>query len=120
MDLRLLAGEADMSSLQSLPKWHDIERALMSKYIYLLLVYVPVKILFRALSWSPTAVFIFNMLVIIQLATLLSFATEELSANAGQTIGALLNATFGNAIEMIVSYSPTSSRTFTSTEPLPA
>jgi Ca2+:H+ antiporter len=108
MDLRLLAGEADMSSLQSLPKWHDIERALMSKCIYLL-VFVPVEILFRALSWSPTAVFIFNMLAIIPLATLLSFATEELSANAGQTIGALLNATFGNAIEMIVSYSPTSS-----------
>jgi Ca2+:H+ antiporter len=49
------------------------------------------------------------MLAIIPLATLLNFATEELSANAGQTIGALLNATFGNAIEMIVSYSPTSS-----------
>jgi hypothetical protein len=43
MDLRLLAGEADVSSLQSLPKWHDIERALMNKYIYLLLVFVPIE-----------------------------------------------------------------------------
>jgi Ca2+:H+ antiporter len=108
-DLRLPHGEANMSSLLTLPKWHGIEQVLMSKSIYLLLVFVPFGVLSGALGWSPTAVFIFNMLAIIPLATLLSFATEELSANAGQTIGALLNATFGNAIEMIVSYSPTPS-----------
>jgi Ca2+:H+ antiporter len=33
---------------------------------------------------------------------LLSNATEELAAVAGEVVGALLNATFGNAVEMIV------------------
>ena len=32
-----------------------------------------------------------------------SFATEELSAKLGETIGGLMNATFGNAVELIVS-----------------
>lgn len=73
----------------------------------MLLVFVPVGILFGALGWNPTAVFIFNILAIVPLAIFLSFATEELSVNAGQIAGALLNATFGNAVEMIVSYGPT-------------
>src|SRR5699024_8703938 len=36
-------------------------------------------------------------------ASLLSFATEELSATMGQALGGLMNATFGNAVELIVS-----------------
>ena len=55
------------------------------------------------MSWNPTAVFVLNFLAIIPLASLLSFATEELSAKLGQTIGGLMNATFGNAVELIVS-----------------
>ena len=43
-----------------------------------------------------------NMLAILPLAMLLSNATEELAAEAGEVVGALLNATFGNAVEMIV------------------
>jgi len=42
-------------------------------------------------------------LAIIPLASLLAFATEELAVPLGQTIGGLLNATFGNAVELIVS-----------------
>lgn len=42
------------------------------------------------------------MLAILPLAMLLSNATEELAAEAGEVVGALLNATFGNAVEMIV------------------
>jgi Ca2+:H+ antiporter len=60
-------------------------------------------ILAGALHWSPTAVFVLNFVAIIPLAALLSFATEELSAILGQTLGGLLNATFGNAVELIVS-----------------
>jgi Ca2+:H+ antiporter len=43
------------------------------------------------------------MLAILPLAMLLSNATEVLANEAGDVIGALLNATFGNAVEMIVS-----------------
>jgi Ca2+:H+ antiporter len=48
------------------------------------------------------AVFITNFIAIIPLASLLGFATEELAIRVGQTIGGLLNATFGNAVELIV------------------
>lgn len=44
-----------------------------------------------------------NFVAIVPLAALLSFATEELSAKLGETIGGLMNATFGNAVELIVS-----------------
>lgn len=75
---------------------------LISNYVNVLLVFVPLGIISGALGWSPTATFILNFLAIIPLAALLSFATEELSVKLGQTLGGLLNATFGNAVELIV------------------
>ena len=87
-----------------LRKCRGVKEVLMSNYLYSLLVFVPIGVLFGALGWNPMAVFTFNVLAIVPLAMLLSFATEELSVNAGQTVGALLNATFGNAVEMIVSH----------------
>lgn len=69
---------------------------------YLLLL-VPVGIAAGVLEWSSTAIFWINFLAIVPLASVLAFATEELSENVGETIGGLLNATFGNAVELIVS-----------------
>ena len=74
-----------------------------SNYVNVLLVFVPVGIVIGALGLDPTAVFIVNFLAIMPLAALLSFATEELSAKMGQTLGGLMNASFGNAVELIVS-----------------
>lgn len=76
---------------------------LVRDYVNLLLVFVPLGIVAGALHWDSTAVFILNFLAIIPLASLLSFATEELSATMGQALGGLMNATFGNAVELIVS-----------------
>ncbi|KAK5745517.1 Vacuolar calcium ion transporter [Elasticomyces elasticus] len=76
---------------------------LASNYVNVLLVFVPVGIIMGALDLNPTAVFCVNFVAIIPLAALLSFATEELSVKLGQTIGGLMNATFGNAVELIVS-----------------
>jgi Ca2+:H+ antiporter len=76
---------------------------LSSNYVNVLLVFVPIGIVLGALGMNPTAVFIVNFLAIVPLAALLSFATEELSVKLGQTIGGLMNATFGNAVELIVS-----------------
>lgn len=77
-------------------------KTLASNYVNLLLVFVPLGIIAGAAGWNPTTVFILNFLAIIPLAALLSFATEELAAKMGQTIGGLLNASFGNAVELIV------------------
>jgi Ca2+:H+ antiporter len=51
---------------------------------------------------NPLAVFIVNFIAIIPLAGILSFATEEIAMRVGETLGGLLNATFGNAVELIV------------------
>jgi Ca2+:H+ antiporter len=79
---------------------------LCSNYVNVLLVFVPLGIVAGALGWNPTVVFILNFLAIVPLAALLSFATEELAAKMGETVGGLLNATFGNAVELIVSFLP--------------
>lgn len=79
-----------------------IYKTLGSNYINVFLVFVPLGIIAGAMGWSPTAIFVLNFLAIIPLASLLSFATEELSMKLGQTLGGLLNATFGNAVELIV------------------
>jgi Ca2+:H+ antiporter len=75
---------------------------LASNYVNILLVFVPAGIALGATGANPTTVFIINFIAIVPLASLLSFATEELSVKLGQTIGGLMNATFGNAVELIV------------------
>lgn len=82
---------------------HLTWETLASNYVNILLVFVPVGIVLGALDIDPTAIFVVNFLAIVPLAALLSFATEELSAKLGQTLGGLMNATFGNAVELIVS-----------------
>ncbi|PGH19870.1 calcium/proton exchanger [Polytolypa hystricis UAMH7299] len=76
---------------------------LASSYVNVFLVFVPLGITSGLAGWDPTTTFTLNFLAIIPLAALLSFATEELAATLGQTLGGLLNATFGNAVELIVS-----------------
>lgn len=82
---------------------------LKTNYVNVLLVFVPIGIVSGAAGWSPVLQFVLNFIAIIPLASLLAFATEELAVPLGQTIGGLLNATFGNAVELIVSGSVDSS-----------
>lgn len=53
-------------------------------------------------GWGATWVFTLNFFAIIPLAAVLSFATEEIAHRLGETLGGLVNATFGNAMELIV------------------
>ncbi len=53
-------------------------------------------------SWEPTITFFLAGLGIIPLAYWMGVSTEHLSARAGPTWGGLLNATFGNAAELII------------------
>jgi hypothetical protein len=86
-------------------EWWGLKHFLTSSNLLWLLVFVPMGILGGHNGWSSTFVFTTSMLGILPLAMLLSNATEELAAVAGEVLGALLNATFGNAVEMIVSFS---------------
>jgi Ca2+:H+ antiporter len=70
--------------------------------LYLLLALVPLAL---ALEWShadPLLIFITSGLAIIPLAGLMGEATEKLTHHVGAGLGGLLNASFGNAAELII------------------
>ncbi|KAI1472874.1 Calcium/proton exchanger [Daldinia caldariorum] len=83
--------------------WHITKATLLSSPVNILLVAVPIGIVAGQAGWDPVAVFVINFFAIIPLAAVLSFATEEISVKLGEALGGLLNATFGNAVELIVS-----------------
>ena len=68
----------------------------------LLVLFLPLSALAERLHWGDGAVFGLAVLAILPLAVWLSIATEELSLALGPNIGALLNALFGNATELII------------------
>jgi len=72
--------------------------------LYALLIFVPIAIGLGLSHASPTWVFITCCLAILPLAGLMGEATENLSHHVGPNIGGLLNATFGNAAELIIAF----------------
>ncbi|KAI7857425.1 calcium/proton exchanger [Circinella umbellata] len=65
-------------------------------------IFIPIALFFSYSGASATWVFTLNFIAIMPLAKLLGFATEELALMSGSTVGALLNATFGNVVELIL------------------
>jgi len=72
------------------------------KYVRLLLVFIPIAILGELLHWSPLLIFFTSALAIIPMAGILGNATEVLAEKTGPRIGGLLNASLGNAAELII------------------
>jgi Ca2+:H+ antiporter len=68
----------------------------------LLLFALPLAILAEYLHWGDLMVFIFSAAGIIPLASLIGEATESLTVYTGPRLGGLLNATLGNAAELII------------------
>ena len=66
-----------------------------------LLLAVPITIYFN-LQHNVEMTFLFSMIAIMPLAFLMGHATEEIALRAGENLGGLLNATFGNAVEIII------------------
>ena len=80
-----------------MPAW------LKDNWLLLLLVFVPVAlVLEHVVHAAPLAVFLASSAAIIPLAALMGRATERLAEQLGEGIGGLLNATFGNAAELII------------------
>ena len=71
---------------------------------FILLLFVPVSIIGHWLHWDEVTVFITASLAIIPLAAFMGEATEEIAVVVGPTLGGLLNATFGNATELILAF----------------
>ena len=79
-------------------------KLLLKPAINWLLIFVPGAVVLRI--WphfgNETALFSFSCLAIIPLAGWMGRATEELAEHLGHGVGGLLNATFGNAAELII------------------
>ncbi|KAG9015120.1 hypothetical protein FRB94_004239 [Tulasnella sp. JGI-2019a] len=85
------------------PSWMaSLKFLLLDSWMNLFLVFVPLSFVAQYLNWDAGLVFLFSFFAIIPLAKLLGEATEQLSMKLGQTLGGLLNASFGNAVEVIV------------------
>ena len=67
-----------------------------------LLLFIPVSFAAHFLEWGEVLIFITAALAIIPLAAWMGTATEEIAVVVGPTLGGLLNATFGNATELII------------------
>lgn len=74
------------------------------KILKYLLIFIPISIIGEFMHLPPTAMFVLAALSIIPLAGLMGEATEEISFYTGPKIGGFLNATFGNATELIISF----------------
>lgn len=70
--------------------------------IYAMLIFLPLTLVAEASHWQPELIFLFSALAIVPLAKLIGEATEELAVHTGPRIGGLLNATLGNAAELII------------------
>ncbi|KAG5538064.1 hypothetical protein RHGRI_025224 [Rhododendron griersonianum] len=83
--------------------FRSIYIVLVKAKINVLLPFGPLAILLHYLTGKHGWVFFFSLLGITPLAERLGYATEQLAFYTGPTVGGLLNATFGNATEMIIS-----------------
>jgi len=73
-------------------------------FFFILLVFIPVSVAAQFLDWGSTVVFIAAGLAIVPLAAFMGTATEEIAIVVGPNLGGLLNATFGNATELILAF----------------
>lgn len=77
---------------------------LKNRIFVILLLFIPVSIAADLLDWGPLALFVASGLAIVPLAAWMGTATEEIAVVIGPSAGGLLNATFGNATELIIAF----------------
>jgi Ca2+:H+ antiporter len=78
-------------------------RAFLKPRLEWLLVFVPISLLSEWVFHDDLLTFLTSAAAILPLAGLIGRSTEELALHAGPRIGGLLNATFGNVTELIIS-----------------
>ncbi|KAG9404366.1 hypothetical protein AC1031_004574 [Aphanomyces cochlioides] len=102
--------EVDPATIEATPGKRDPTKPLgqalwdilVGSYVNLLLVFTPFAIWSYYAKWGDIPVFVFNFLTMMPLASILGDATEALAYHTGDMIGGLVNATFGNAVEVII------------------
>ncbi|KAL8890011.1 MAG: hypothetical protein Q9215_002794 [Flavoplaca cf. flavocitrina] len=82
---------------------NQLRATVFNSWLNVLLIFSPIGIALNYANVTPIAVFIINLVAIIPLAGMLSYSSEEIALRAGETLGGLVHASFGNAVELIVS-----------------
>ncbi|WOL13827.1 vacuolar cation/proton exchanger 3-like isoform X1 [Canna indica] len=97
------AEQQNMTTNLKASFWRSLKVVLFTAKINVLMPFGPLAVLFNHFSADEGWVFFLSLLGIIPLAERLGYATEQLAFYTGPTVGGLLNATFGNATELIIS-----------------
>ncbi|KAG1826817.1 Sodium/calcium exchanger protein-domain-containing protein [Suillus subaureus] len=85
------------------PSWiESFNFFIFGTWFNILLVFIPLSFISHIMDWDAGLIFSFSFLAIVPLAKLLGEATDQLSVKLGETMSGLLNASFGNAVEIIV------------------
>jgi len=84
--------------------WHRFPLKTEAVWLNLLLATIPAAFALHFAHADPLLIFVFAAIAIIPMAGVLGEATETLSAYSGPVIGGLLNATMGNATELILAF----------------
>lgn len=87
-----------MNPVQRLEYWLGI-----GPIFLILLIFAPIALFFELTHGSPVIIFFATAFAVIPLAGMIGQATETLAEHVGERMGGLLNATFGNAAELIIS-----------------
>ncbi|MEN9229544.1 MAG: calcium/proton exchanger [Thermostichus sp. DG02_5_bins_236] len=93
---------ADANPLASLDRSAEGWQKGLNTLMILLLAGIPLSWIGHFQGWDPNVVFICAALAVVALAKFMGQATEEIAALTGPTLGGLMNATFGNATELII------------------
>lgn len=74
------------------------------KVLRYLFIFIPISLIAEFMHFSQPLIFVFSALSIIPLAGMMGESTEAISHYAGNRVGGFLNATFGNATELIIAF----------------
>lgn len=99
---RTMAKQSHTAQEQIVRWWRKFPLQSEHRWLNYLLVFTPVAIVLSAVHASPLLVFLATALGIIPLAGVLGEATGTLAAYSGAAVGGFLNATLGNATELII------------------
>ncbi|KAG2144118.1 uncharacterized protein EDB93DRAFT_1289944 [Suillus bovinus] len=85
------------------PSWEEsFKFFIFGSWLNILLIFVPLSVISHNMDWDGGLVFLFSFMAIVPLSRLLGEATDQLSVELGENMSGLLNASFGNAVEIIV------------------
>lgn len=76
---------------------------MLGKILVGFLLFIPLTVVANILNFQPLLIFLFSSIAIIPLAKFMSDATDALATHTNPALSGLLNATFGNATEIIIS-----------------